>query len=284
VIRRSTLRLLVSAAVTYAIAGLSVSGAYAATIVEIVSPTTYLVHTETDKRVLLINGSPVLYCGLDAFHQWAARLVGAPVERTAAGIEVKFNGERVALQSLLVDRGWLRPTVLTDGAQAAITERRGGWDCAPKAEPFVALSDKVDPYVLAGIAMNESAYRGRPWPWTLNVAGQGMFFATREDAHTVVQRLIAANRCDFDVGIMQVNWCYHRQRFSSAWDALGPLNNVRAAEAILADNKQRSGSPMTAVAWYHSANPSRGGPYLARFMTNLKQLEPSGALRSITPP
>jgi hypothetical protein len=247
--------------------------AYAASIVEAVSPTAFVVQTEAEKRILLIDGSPVLYCGLAAFHQWAARIVGAPVERTPAGVEVAFNGERVELQSLLVDGGWLRSATLTDGAQAAITERRGGWDCAPKAEPFVALSDKVHPYVLAGIAMNESAYRGRPWPWTLNVAGQGMFFATREDAHSAIQRLVAANRCDFDVGIMQVNWCYHRQRFSSAWDALSPLSNVRAAEAILTDNKQRSGSPMTAVAWYHSATPSRGGPYLARFMTNLKQLE-----------
>ena len=44
-------------------------------------------------------------------------------------------------------------------------------------------------------------------------------------------------------------------------------------ETILLENRQRSGSPMKAVAWYHSADPARGGPYFARFLNHLKRLD-----------
>jgi hypothetical protein len=169
--------------------------------------------------------------------------------------------------------GWLRPEQLDDAAQVALVERRGGWACAPKTEAFAQMSARVDPQILASIATNESAYRGRPWPWTLNVAGRGMYFATREDAHAAINQLLSEKRCNFDVGIMQINWCYHGQRFASSWDALAPATNIRVAEAILTENLQRSGSAMKAVAWYHSADPSRGGPYLARFMNHFKQMD-----------
>ncbi|MGT2491332.1 transglycosylase SLT domain-containing protein [Cupriavidus basilensis] len=136
------------------------------------------------------------------------------------------------------------------------------------------MSARVDPQILASIAMNESAYQGRPWPWTLDrrqVAA--CIFATREDAHAAINQLLSEKRCNFDVGIMQINWCYHGQRFASSWDALAPATNIHVAEAILTENLQRSGSAMKAVAWYHSADPSRGGPYLARFMNHFKQMD-----------
>ena len=58
-------------------------------------------------------------------------------------------------------------------------------------------------------------------------------------------------------------------------EALAPATNIRVAETILMENLQRSGSAMKAVAWYHSADPSRGGAYFARFMTHFKQLDPA---------
>ncbi len=257
-----------------ALLALTMTGVGAQTIEAMVSPTTVLVREGSAARMVSLSGKPVLYCGLDPFLGWSARMIGAGLRlEPGREPEVEANGQRLALTTVLARDGWLRPERLDDGAQVALVERRGGWACAPKVEAFAQMSTKVDPRILAGIAMNESAYRGRAWPWTLNVAGRGMFFASREDAHAAIERLLAARRCDFDVGIMQINWCYHGKRFASAWDALSPATNIGVAEAILIDNLQRSGSAMKAVAWYHSANPARGGPYFARFLNHFQQLK-----------
>jgi hypothetical protein len=254
---------------------LAATGAGAQTVEAMVSPTTLIVRDGGGARIVSLPGKPVLYCGLDPFLGWSARLLGAAVRLDSVGQPAVVIGEGrlVPLSTLMARDGWLRPEQLNDAAQVALVERRGGWACAPKTEAFAQMSARVDPQILASIAMNESAYRGRPWPWTLNVAGRGMYFATREDAHAAINQLLSEKRCNFDVGIMQINWCYHGQRFASSWDALAPATNIRVAEAILTENLQRSGSAMKAVAWYHSADPSRGGPYLARFMNHFKQMD-----------
>ena len=86
---------------------------------------------------------------------------------------------------------------------------------AVRSDAYVGRSE-----ILAGIALNESAYNGRAWPWTLNVAGRGFFFRTREDAFKAIRISIANGRCDFDVGMMQINrnlWsCYITIRASDA--------------------------------------------------------------------
>ncbi|AOY97706.1 lytic transglycosylase (plasmid) [Cupriavidus sp. USMAA2-4] len=257
---------------------LAVTG-YAASIEAVVSPTALVVREHGTLQLQALEGKPVLYCGLERFAGWAARWIGTAVTLGgASGPQVEVDGRKQPLRAVFASAGWLRPPTLDDGAQAAMAERRGGWACASKVEPFAQMRERVDPAVLASIAMNESSYRGQPWPWTLNVAGQGFFFASREDAYAAIQALLSAKRCDFDVGLMQVNWCFHGKRFGSAWDALAPATNIRAAESILLDNRQRSGSSMQAVAWYHSANPSRGGPYLARFLNHLKRFEAQSSL------
>ncbi|MGH7460477.1 MAG: lytic transglycosylase [Longimicrobiales bacterium] len=255
-------------------AGLITAGVQAATIDAVISPNAIVVKVDGQARVHTLEGKPVLYCGLEAFLGWSARLLGAQIDPgVEAGPVVTLGGKAVPIATLFVREGWLRPPALSDAAQEALAERRGGWACAPKTEPFAQMGSRVDPKITAGIAMNESSYRGRPWPWTLNVAGRGMFFSTREEAYAAINRLLANQRCDFDVGLMQVNWCYHGKRFASPWEALAPAANIRVAEDILTENLQRSGSAMKAVAWYHSANPERGGPYFSRFMKHVAQFQ-----------
>ncbi|PVX85836.1 transglycosylase SLT domain-containing protein [Paraburkholderia unamae] len=254
-------------------ASLAIGAAHAATIAGVISPTAIVLTSASARAVASIEGAPVLYCGLPAFNAWAAPLVGQPVQGGAAdGMTVSLGSREVPLDRLFVERGWLRPAVLDDVAQAAITEGRGGWACANAVVPFALMHTSVDPRVLAGIALNESGVNGRAWPWTLNVAGRGYFFRSREDAYGAIRELLAAGRDDFDVGIMQVNWHYHRQRFASPWDALAPATNIRVAEAILNENYQRTHSAAKAIAWYHSANPVPGGAYLARFARHLNQI------------
>ncbi|MGF6851176.1 transglycosylase SLT domain-containing protein [Paraburkholderia sp. CI3] len=250
------------------------TGSRAATIGNVISPTSVVLTQAGARSVANFDGKPVFYCGLKAFESWAAPLVGQPVGSSPdTGITVSVDARNVSLEHLLVSKGWLQPVVLDDDAQAAIAEKRGGWACAGATAPFELMHTSVDPKVLAGIALNESGFNGRAWPWTLNVAGQGYFFRSREDAYRVMQSLIARGRCDFDVGLMQVNWCWHARRFASPWEALAPATSIRVAEDILNENYSKTRSVAKAIAYYHSANPAPGQAYLARFARHLNQIE-----------
>ncbi|BCF95124.1 transglycosylase SLT domain-containing protein [Paraburkholderia largidicola] len=249
-------------------------GADAATIAEVISPTSVVLAQENARALATLGGKPVFWCGLHAFEAWAAPLVGQAVASTPdTGITVSVDSRDVSLEQLLIRKGWLQPAVLDDDAQAAITEGRGGWACAGATAPFELMHTSVDPKVLAGIALNESGLNGRAWPWTLNIAGQGFFFKTREDAYRVVQSLIARGRGDFDIGLMQINWGYHSRRFASPWDALAPATSIRVAEQILSENYSKTHSVAKAIAYYHSANPVPGQAYLARFARHLNQIQ-----------
>ncbi|SEI23721.1 Transglycosylase SLT domain-containing protein [Paraburkholderia hospita] len=248
--------------------------ASAATIAEVISPTSVVLAQGNVRTLASFDGKPVFWCGLKAFERWALPLVGQRVASNPdAGITVSVDARDVSLEQLLVSKGWLQPAVLDDDAQAAITEGRGGWACASASAPFELMHRSVDPKVLAGIALNESGLSGRAWPWTLNIAGQGFFFKTREDAYRVVMSLIARGRSDFDVGIMQVNWGYHARRFASPWDALAPATSIRVAEDILNENYGKTHSVAKAIAYYHSANRIPGQAYLVRFARHLNQIQ-----------
>ena len=250
------------------------TGSRAATIENVISPTSVVLTQAGARSVANFDGKPVFYCGLKAFESWAAPLVGQPVRSSPdTGITVSVDARDVSLEHLLINRGWLQPAVLDDDAQAAIAEGRGGWACASATAPFELMHASVDPKVLAGIALNESGFNGRAWPWTLNVAGQGYFLRSREDAYRVVQSLIARGRCDFDVGLLQINWCYHARRFASPWEALAPATSIRVAEDILNENYSKTHSVAKAIAYYHSANPAPGQAYLARFARHLNQIQ-----------
>jgi hypothetical protein len=119
--------------------------------------------------------------------------------------------------------------------------------------------------------MVESRRGNTPWPWTLNVAGKPYFFIDRESAWNASQRLTQHQIDNFDIGVMQVNWHFHKQRFKSTWDALDPKTNQNVAESILREQWERTGHLPTAIARYHSANPELGMPYLKKVMQAINE-------------
>lgn len=103
-----------------------------------------------------------------------------------------------------------------------------------------------------------------PWPWTLNVAGRGYFFATRAAAEAKLAGLIAAGTDSIDVGCFQVNLRHHGEAFVSAAAMLDPRANARYAARFLRRLASESGTWEAASGLYHSRTPSRAGPYAAR--------------------
>jgi tetratricopeptide (TPR) repeat protein len=105
-----------------------------------------------------------------------------------------------------------------------------------------------------------------PWPWTINVNGQGRYFDSKEEAVAETRKLIDAGQRSIDIGCMQVNLRYHPTAFPSIDDAFDPMNNVSYAAKFLLSLHDLQGSWSQAVERYHSADDGRREQYRDRVM------------------
>jgi Transglycosylase SLT domain len=121
--------------------------------------------------------------------------------------------------------------------------------------------------LLTAVAVNESGRydSGRrgvaPWPWTVNNAGDGRYFTSKEEAIAHVERLRAAGERNIDVGCMQINLMHHPDAFASLEDAFEPSRNVAYGARFLGDLREETQSWERAVERYHTADPERGRAY-----------------------
>lgn len=105
-----------------------------------------------------------------------------------------------------------------------------------------------------------------PWPWTINVEGQGAFFETAADAIAAVRASQARGVRSIDIGCLQVNLMHHPHAFASLAQAFDPAANADYAARFLRDLFNQSGSWPQAAALYHSATPELGAEYRRRVL------------------
>jgi len=146
------------------------------------------------------------------------------------------------------------------------------WACVEAAEQVQDLIGAPD-HLLTAIALNETGRRApngqaAPWPWTINVGGQGFEFATKEQAVFAARQLINAGTRSFDVGCMQVNVFFHPRAFTSIEEAFDPLANMLYAADYLNRLEESAGSWTRAVELYHSYTEEFNQIYGARFRTH----------------
>lgn len=99
------------------------------------------------------------------------------------------------------------------------------------------------------------------WPWTVNAAGEGQHFATRDDAAAFVRERQAAGTTSIDVGCFQISLLYHPDAFATLEQGFDPVANADYAAQFLVRLHERAGGWETAVALYHSATPMLGDAY-----------------------
>jgi hypothetical protein len=122
------------------------------------------------------------------------------------------------------------------------------------------------PYdVLIAISVVETGRDNRPWPWTVNIDGQGYWLDTSADAQTMVQTALDAGLTNIDLGCFQLNYRWHAEAFASISDMLDPFQNATYAAAYLAAQYDETGDWSAAAAAYHSATPEHAEHYRARF-------------------
>lgn len=140
----------------------------------------------------------------------------------------------------------------------------------------------IPEHLLHAIAMVESGIsvgsgQSRvPWPWTVMSQGKGRYFKNRDAAVKVVRELLQRGVYNIDVGCMQINLRYHGMAFQSLEEAFDPVVNVAYAATFLKDLQGRHGTWDKAVKHYHSATPSRNGPYTQKVRAELIALKKTG--------
>ena len=101
----------------------------------------------------------------------------------------------------------------------------------------------------------------RPWPWTINAAGEGFFFASKQQAIEAVRTLQARGVRSIDVGCMQINLMFHPNAFASLEQAFDPDANARFAARFLTALHAENRDWPAAIAAYHSETPALGAAY-----------------------
>lgn len=155
-------------------------------------------------------------------------------------------------------------------------------DCEAMATR-IGAAEGLPPGLLPAIARIESGRRVgrivRAWPWTLNHAGKGLYFETREDTLAYLRQTVAKGPRNIDVGCMQVNHYWHGENFPSVEAMLDPETNIRYAVRFLKELHARTGSWEAAVRNYHSPDPDRGARYLRAFENARAAIDPTAAGR-----
>lgn len=121
--------------------------------------------------------------------------------------------------------------------------------------------------LLAAISLVESGRGMGPggstvaWPWTINAAGEGQYFDSKEEAIAATRQLIEDGLRSIDVGCMQVNLRYHPDAFASIEQAFDPARNVAYGASFLRQLHRLQGSWPKAVERYHSSEDGRRAEY-----------------------
>ena len=136
----------------------------------------------------------------------------------------------------------------------------------------ISRESGVPENVLLAITRTETARYGTPWPWTVNMEGEGRWFDTREAALAFAVRRHAEGATSFDIGCFQINFRWHGEHFPSIEAMFEPDANARYAARFLTELYEELGSWDAAVGAYHSRTERYAARYLRIYHGHLEDL------------
>lgn len=107
--------------------------------------------------------------------------------------------------------------------------------------------------------------RLEPWPWTVNMEGEGRWFDSRAAALDYARRQRDKGARSFDTGCFQINYRWHGNAFRSLEQMFDPLENARYAAAFLKRLHAETGSWNQAAGAFHSRTPQHALRYRTKF-------------------
>lgn len=114
----------------------------------------------------------------------------------------------------------------------------------------------------------------QPWPWAINLQGQGHWFEDLDQALAFATEHLANGVENFDVGCFQINLRWHGAKFRSLADVFDPQTNATYAAQFLSDLYASEGGWPQAVAAYHSRTPDLAATYLQKVKEVVADLPP----------
>lgn len=145
----------------------------------------------------------------------------------------------------------------------------------PMAYRNVAQAYGIPYKILFAIGMQESQRdvgNGHvlPWPWTLNINGDGKYFETSMQMQKALFDAMDHGVRNIDVGLMQINIKWHLGKSYSLIDLMRPEDNLNIAAQILRDEHNGCGGTdydwMCAIGRYHSRREARAENYTKQVM------------------
>jgi len=125
----------------------------------------------------------------------------------------------------------------------------------------------IPSHLLAAVARVESGRRDQasgsfdPWPWTINMDGQGSFYDNKSQAVAAANAMRPRATKSIDVGCMQISLTYHPDAFPNMETAFDPATNAEYGARFLVQLYEKTHSWTKAVELYHSATPEIGQDY-----------------------
>jgi hypothetical protein len=125
----------------------------------------------------------------------------------------------------------------------------------------------IPSHLLAAIARVESGRRDdasgsfNPWPWTINMDGQGSFYDSKAQAVATAVAMRPRVTRSIDVGCMQISLTMHPNAFPDMMQAFDPASNADYGARFLVQLYGKTNSWTRAVEMYHSATPDIGQDY-----------------------
>lgn len=155
-------------------------------------------------------------------------------------------------------------------SSAAIAE-----DGVPPLYTEIALDHRIPPKLFFALILNESRSvtannQGRrilPWPWTVHYQGKPYFFQTRQQAFVFVSGIVDRGKTNFDVGLGQINWHWHKESFGGdLWVAFDPVTNLQVAAKYLREqyDREKCNTWEKAVGCYHRPGQQEQDKQIAR--------------------
>lgn len=130
--------------------------------------------------------------------------------------------------------------------------------------------------VMRAVSLVETGRRreGRllPWPWTVNMEGEGRWFSSRAEALDFVQKRQGQGARSFDIGCFQVNHLWHGDGFASVEAMFDPTLNADYAARFLLSLHEETGDWMRAAGHYHSRTPALADRYRLKIETTMARL------------
>lgn len=140
--------------------------------------------------------------------------------------------------------------------------------CLTAARDAAATSD-VPLSVLIAITQTETGRRQggdtRPWPWTVNMEGEGHWFDSRDAALAFVFENYNRGARSFDIGCFQINFRWHGEHFNSIEEMFDPAANAAYAARFLSTLHTETGDWSTAAGAFHSRTEVQAAGYRTTF-------------------